>query len=165
MRYADIKYNDVANGIGVNVSLWVQGCPHHCEGCFNQETWDFNKGKLFTQEQIELIIQKIKENNILRNFSILGGEPLADLNKKEVLNIILRIKKEFPKIKIYLWTGYTLDFLIKKNDSEILTILQNIDFLIDGRFEKDKSNYTLKLRGSSNQHIYQIIDNSIKLIE
>ena len=80
MRFSKIKQNDIANGMGIVMSLWTQGCPHHCKGCFNVETWDFNGGKEFTEEDKKYIIENIDKNNIKRNLSILGGEPLCPDN-------------------------------------------------------------------------------------
>ena len=88
MNYANIKYNDIANGEGISVSLFVSGCPHHCTGCFNPETWDYLYGKLFTEETLNEIIEAIAKNNIIRNFNILGGEPLAPANCAFVLSVV-----------------------------------------------------------------------------
>lgn len=159
MRIAGIKYNDFANGEGVCVSLFVQGCPHHCDGCFNPETWDFNKGSELPPDIRGQLIKAITKNGIQRNFSVLGGEPLCPENVKEVNNIITGIRTAFPDIKIFVWTGYTLEELKAKQDLFIENILNNIDVLIDGRFELAYRDITLKLRGSSNQRIlYKGID-------
>ena len=159
MRIAGINYNDFANGEGVCVSLFVQGCPHHCDGCFNPETWDFNKGSELPFDIRGQLIKAITKNGIQRNFSVLGGEPLCPENVKEVNNIITGIRTAFPDIKIFVWTGYTLEELKAKQDLFIENILNNIDVLIDGQFELAYRDITLKLRGSSNQRIlYKGID-------
>ena len=153
MRYNTIITNDVTNGEGVCVSFFVQGCPHHCSGCFNPETWDFNGGKLYNEEVKWQIIKAISANGIERNFSILGGEPLAPQNIKMVEEIVTTVRIAYPNIKIFLWTGYdfeNLDFDNKNYDN----ILSNIDVIIDGKFIEEQKDLSLKLRGSSNQNIW-----------
>lgn len=151
MRYAGLIENDVVNGgEGVAVSLFLQGCPHHCEGCFNPETWDFNGGKEIDEDVlINKIIKAINKNNILRNLSILGGEPLYELNIRFVNKLISTVKKEYPFIKVWIWTGYLYE--------EVESILSDcIDVLIDGKFEIDKKDITLPYRGSSNQRVIDV---------
>lgn len=153
MRYADIKPNDSVNGEGVCVSLFVQGCNNFCEGCFNKETWDFNGGKPFGGRELQYIKRSLTANGIKRNFSVLGGEPLHSNNIKEVTTIINEIKTFDNSIKIYVWTGYLYEDLLKKYGEKIF---KNIDVLIDGRFETKEKDVTLKLRGSSNQRIIDV---------
>lgn len=158
-KYAGLNTNDFANGQGVCVSYFTQGCPHHCQGCFNPETWDFNGGKDLPDDIRGQIIKAICANNITRNFSVLGGEPLCDENVEEVENIILGVRTAFPNIKIFVWTGYTLEQLIIKNNKHINNILNHIDVLIDGPFIESQKDLTLELRGSKNQRIlYKGID-------
>ena len=109
MRFSKIKDNDIANGLGITMSFWTQGCPHHCKGCFNKETWDYNGGKEFTKDDLEYIIANINKNNIKRDLSILGGEPLCIQNVKGVIELCKEFKSYYPNKKIYLWTGYTLE--------------------------------------------------------
>lgn len=153
MNYSDIKPNDSINGEGVCVSLFVSGCTHYCKGCFNKDTWDFNYGKNFTNKNMDYILECIDKNEIMRNFSVLGGEPLHEKNIDTVLYICDEVKKEFPNIKIYVWTGYLYEDLISKYGKDIF---KNIDILIDGKFEEDKKDLSLKLRGSSNQRIINL---------
>lgn len=153
MRYSQIKPNDVVNGEGVSVSLWTQGCPHYCNGCFNKETWDFNGGKEFGQEEYEYILELINADNIQRNLSILGGEPLCEQNINGVLALIKMVKRKFPSIKVYVWTGYTFEELIDKYPNVKFNC---IDVLIDGKFEKDLKDLSLLLRGSKNQRVINI---------
>lgn len=154
MRYANIITNDVVNGEGVCVSLFMQGCPHKCKGCFNQETWDFNGGK---EESINAIVNQIinaiDTNRIQRNFSILGGEPLCTENRYNVLSIIDSVRNMYPNIKIFLWTGYTMENLIEIDDYCTNKILEQLDFLIDGPYIESERDLTLKWRGSRNQRI------------
>lgn len=151
VKFAAINKNDFINGEGVCVSLWVQGCPHHCKGCHNPEQWDFNGGN---EIDIDILINEIliaiEANGIQRNFSILGGEPMAQRNISNTLYILEQVKKHFPNIKTYVWTGYTIEELLSLYNKEIL---QNIDILIDGRFVLAERDITLKLRGSKNQRI------------
>ena len=153
MKYADLKYNDIANGPGIRVSFWVQGCPHKCHNCQNPETWDFNGGKEFTVETLQEIKDALTANGIMRNLSILGGEPLCQENLFLTMLVIKEVKEQFPNINIYLWTGYTIEELKGKSNSHLKYILNNIDTLIDGPYLENKRDITLPLRGSSNQNI------------
>ena len=152
-RYAGLITNDFANGVGTCVSFWTQGCPHHCPGCQNPETWDFNGGKEVPTDMRGQIIKAICANDIIRNFSVLGGEPLCEENLDEVDKIITGVRMAFPQIKIFVWTGYILDELVKKNDERINHILSQIDVLIDGPYIEAERDITLELRGSKNQRI------------
>ena len=154
-RYAGLMTNDFANGEGVCVSFFVQGCPHHCKGCQNPETWDFEGGLELPTDIRGQIIKAICANGITRNFSVLGGEPLCPQNIEEVDQIITSVRAAFPQIKIFVWTGYTLEELQKEENKHIINILSKIDTLIDGRYEEEQRDITLELRGSKNQHILQ----------
>lgn len=163
MRYAGLIENDIVDSDdGICVSLWMQGCPHHCKGCHNPETWDFNGGTEIDREKLlENVISSLTQNGIKRNFSVLGGEPLAPENLGDAAYIISKVRENFPDIKIYLWTGYVIEELSKKNIF-IKQILKNIDVLIDGPFILEKKDLTLKLRGSTNQRIFKNIDGKLK---
>lgn len=150
MRYNKIRIMDISNGEGVRVSLFVQGCNFHCKGCFNSETWDFNGGKEFTTAEIQKIIE-LANKDYIAGLSILGGEPLHNNNVDEVSHIVATFKEKFPNKDIWLWTGFKFEDTIK--DSKRKFILRNIDVLIDGQFEEDKKDLTLKWRGSSNQRV------------
>ena len=155
---SEIK-NDFANGQGVCVSLFVQGCNFHCPHCHNPETWDFEGGYPEPLDLKGQIIKAISANGITRNFSVLGGEPLCPENIEEVDHIIASIRIAYPTIKIFLWTGYTLEELQDRNNSHINTILSHIDVLIDGQYIHSQRDLTLPLRGSKNQRIlYKNID-------
>lgn len=154
MRYAGMIKNDIAAGEGVNVSFFTQGCHFHCMGCHNPQTWDFQGGKEFTSDTLEELLKALSANGIQRNLSIMGGEPLCPENVFLVNMIILEVKKVFPDIKIYIWTGYTYEELLERLDEpKIGAILDNIDYLIDGRFEIGKRDISLPMRGSRNQRI------------
>ena len=152
MKFIMIKDNDIANGVGITMSLWTQGCPHHCKGCFNTETWDFNKGKEFTELDLKYIFDNINKNDIHRDLSILGGEPLCPQNIEGVINLCKEFKKIYPNKKIYIWTGYTLE---EFNDTQ-KSILKYIDVIVDGKFMEEKRNLSLKLRGSENQRVINV---------
>lgn len=152
MRYAGIIKNDFSAAPGVSVTFFTQGCPHRCEGCHNPETWDFDGGEEVTHDTILDVIEAITANGLHRNLCIMGGEPLCPENQFLTNLIINSVKEKLPDTKVYLWTGYylkDLDF----NNNRIEQILDKIDYIIDGPFEKDKRDITLFMRGSSNQHI------------
>lgn len=156
MRYASINPNDFVNGEGTCVSLWTQGCPFHCPGCFNPETWDFTKGREFNHTTIDAIIKLIEANGIQRNLSLLGGEPLYEDNIPTLNMLISILKKKFPNIKIFIWSGYYLNELINRQDPQLIQLLQNSDFLIAGPFIQEQRDLTLKWRGSKNQQIINL---------
>lgn len=152
MRYAGIIKNDFSAAPGVSVTFFTQGCPHRCEGCHNPETWDFDGGEEVTHDTILDVIEAITANGLHRNLCIMGGEPLCSENQFLTNLIINSVKEKLPDTKVYLWTGYylkDLDF----NNNRIEQILDKVDYIIDGPFEKDKRDITLFMRGSSNQHI------------
>ncbi len=154
-RYAGIKYNDIVDGEGVCVSFWTQGCPHRCPGCHNPQTWDFSGGFEVPSDIKERLIEAIDANDVQRGFSVLGGEPLCNENLRLVNDIILSIREVYPQIKVYLWSGYTIEELtVRRQSNSILdSILSNTDVLIEGRYIREKRDLTLKWRGSSNQKI------------
>lgn len=156
MRYAGLMENDFSDGEGVCVSLWTQGCPHLCPGCHNPQTWDFQGGYEVPEDIRGKIVKAISANGITRNFSILGGEPLCEQNLDFVLNIVQAVRIAYPNIKIYIWSGYTFKELIAKKDNRINEILKQCNYLIDGKYEQDKRDITLPLRGSTNQNIIEL---------
>ena len=154
MKIAGLIKNDMVDGSGFCVSLWTQGCPHRCPGCHNPETWDFNGGTVITLDELEKeIFEALNANGVERNFSVLGGEPLCEENLYDVAKIISKVRHNFPDRKIFVWTGYTYEELKKKNNPVLNALFSDIDILIDGRFEIDKRDITLWLRGSRNQRV------------
>lgn len=153
MRIAGINKNDMVNGEGVCVSIFLQGCPFRCKGCHNPETWAFDGGEEIPNEKLlTMILDAIAENGIQRNLSILGGEPLDTMPKVEFINeLIKRAKKLYPDIKIFLWTGFSWKSI--KNVDYLQYIFDNIDYLIEGPFILEERDITLKWRGSRNQKI------------
>lgn len=156
MRYSGIIRNDIAAGEGVNVTLFVQGCPIHCPGCHNPETWDFNGGKEFTWETVEYIIHLLRDNGVQRNFSIMGGEPMAEQNVAIVADTIWKVRQVYPDIKVYLWTGYTYEELIQRKNVDVQSVLKQINVLVDGPFIAAERDITLPLRGSRNQRVLHL---------
>ena len=152
MKYAGLIKDDTAAGPGLCVTFFTQGCPHRCAGCHNPETWDFEGGLEFNYSLIEDIINALTDRGIKRNFCIMGGEPLCQENLFLTTLIIVEIRKSIPNIPIYLWTGYTIEEL-QSMGGRIKEVLKMIDFLIDGRYEQELKDTTLKMRGSSNQRI------------
>lgn len=153
MKFATIKDNDIANGPGVGVSVFLQGCERHCDGCFNPETWDFEGGQEFTQDTLKHIINALTANGIKRHLSILGGEPLHPNNLFLTQLIISTVKQELPETKIYIWTGYTIEELRKSTSKALQYILSTADVLIDGPYIEAERDITLPMRGSRNQRI------------
>lgn len=151
MKYAQIREIDITNGSGIGVALFTQGCPYHCKNCFNPETWDFNKGMVWTKEIENKIIELLKPEYITR-LTILGGEPLIERNIEPITALLKRVKGTYPDKQVWLYTGG--DFEVLEGLYE--EIFQYIDILIDGRYVDDLRDYKLKWRGSSNQRIIDV---------
>lgn len=150
MKYAKIRKMDISNGEGVRVSLFVQGCSFHCKNCFNQETWDFNGGKEFTTAEIQKIIE-LANKDYIAGLSVLGGEPLHPNNIESVSMLCQYFKFKYPKKSIWVWTGFKYEDILKMGKN--YNIFGYIDVLVDGQFEEDKKDLTLKWRGSANQRV------------
>lgn len=159
MNYATIKNCDIANGPGVRVSLFVSGCTHHCEGCFNQEAWDFHYGQPYTQETEDHIIKLLKPDYIA-GLSLLGGEPFDPHNQPHLLPLLRRVRRELPDKTVWCYTGYTLesDLLTDKLGIPEVTkeLLSMIDVLVDGKFVLAKKDINLRFCGSSNQRVLEL---------
>lgn len=157
MRLAGLKLNDCVDGEGISVSLWTQGCPHRCKGCHNPETWDFNGGYEDEANNIRgQIVKALSANDTQRNFSVLGGEPLCEQNRKDVLTILTAVRMAYPNIKIFLWTGDIYEELIEEDNDIIKNILSKVDVLIDGPFIETQRDISLYLRGSRNQRVIDL---------
>lgn len=157
MNYGNIKFIDTADGEGVRVSLFVSGCRNHCPGCFNQDTWDFDFGKEFTEIEENEILEGCNKEYI-SGLTILGGEPLEPENQKGILNLALKFKEMFPKKTLWMYTGYVLDKDLLPGQRKYVEgvtglILDSIDVLVDGPFILAERNLSLKFRGSNNQRI------------
>lgn len=159
MNYADIKYCDVANGKGVRVSLFVSGCTHHCKGCFNEETWDFQYGSPFTDETIGQIMTYL-DKTYIAGLSLLGGEPFEHVNQQGLLPLLREMKAKFPEKNIWCYTGYDFekDIIGRMADMwpETREMLSYIDILVDGEFMEDLKSPSLQFKGSANQKIIDV---------
>ena len=156
MNYADIKNVDVTNGPGVRISLFVSGCPHHCPGCFNPETWAYDYGEPFTEREVGKIIEML-DAPYIQGLSLLGGEPLAPKNQAAVLDLVKQVKEKLPGKDIWCYTGYLfedlLDGRVGEHSQELLSYM---DVLVDGCFQEELKDIRLRFRGSSNQRIIDV---------
>lgn len=154
MNYADIKQYDVSNGPGVRISIFVSGCNHHCKGCFNKETWDFNFGKPFTEETIDTIIEYLKPD-FIKGLTVLGGEPFEKVNQQCLVPLLKKVKETYPDKDIWCFTGFEFerDILGKmyNNWPETQDMLKYIDTIVDGKFVEELKDLSLRFKGSSNQ--------------
>ena len=152
MYYSKIKFNDVANGPGLRLSLFTSGCTHHCKGCFQPETWNFKNGEPFSLETQKYIIEKSK-NKYIAGLSLLGGDPLDNVDG--ILPLLQEYRKTFAATKsIWLWTGYLFEEILK--DDLKSKLLPFIDVIIDGKFEENLKDITLKYKGSTNQRVIDV---------
>ena len=159
MHYGEIKNCDIANGIGVRVSLFVSGCTNHCEGCFQPETWDFNYGNDFTEETENRILEMLAPDYIC-GLTVLGGEPFEPENQRVLVDFLRKVRRKYPEKSIWCFTGFTLEMLETEGThchcevtEETLSL---IDVLVDGRFDKNKKNISLRFRGSENQRLIDL---------
>lgn len=148
MKYMQIRETDIANGEGIRVSLFVQGCPFRCKNCFNANLQDFNGGKQWNKH-IEQDFIDLGKRSFIKGYSFLGGEPMAQ--DEDFLNLIKRIKSETSKT-IWVWTGYVFENL---NDFQ-KECLKYIDVLVDGPFIEELKDIKLRFRGSSNQRVIDV---------
>jgi anaerobic ribonucleoside-triphosphate reductase activating protein len=159
MNYAELKINDIANGYGVRVSLFVSGCTHRCPGCFNQEAWDFGYGQPFDQSTVDHILELL-EPSFIRGLTLLGGEPFEPQNQPAILELLRQIKAKYPNKSIWAFSGYLFDRDIlagRLGDPEITReILSYLDVLVDGPFIQARKNLTLRFRGSDNQRLIDV---------
>ena len=159
MNYAEIKYCDIANGVGVRTSLFVSGCTHRCKGCFNELAWDFGYGREFDSKIQGQIIESLKPSYI-EGLTLLGGEPFEPSNQRGLVRFLKEVKKVYPNKTIWCYTGYTLekDLLNESRARCEVTdeMLGLIDVLVDGEFVQDLYDISLRFRGSSNQRIIDL---------
>ena len=149
MRYNKIRKMDISNGPGVRVSIFMQGCHFHCKDCFNEEAWDFNGGKEFTDETIDRVLELASQDHIV-GLSILGGEPMHPKNIEGTTKLAKKFKKQFPNKNLWIWTGYLFED-IKNNE-----IFNYVDTLVDGQFKTELFDPTLRWKGSSNQRVIDV---------
>ena len=164
MNYAEIKKLDIAHGPGLRVSLFVSGCTHHCKGCFNPESWDFNYGQPFTEATEEELL-KLLENEHIRGLSLLGGEPFEPANQAVLAPFLQRVKAKFPYKDVWCYSGYNFeqDMLTGNLGPWEITeqMLNCIDVLVDGEFVIELKNPNLRFRGSANQRVI-LVQESLK---
>ena len=156
MRYSGLIPNDITAAPGICVSFFTQGCPHHCPGCHNPETWGFDEGKEFTNDTLNEIISALTAQNIHRDLCIMGGEPLCDANAFLTRLVIQEVKKHVPGAKIYIWSGYTYEELKSRSNPHVLDSLRLADVLIDGPYIEAERDVTLEMRGSRNQRVIDL---------
>lgn len=153
MNYSEIRKFDVTNGPGVRTTIFVSGCTHKCEGCFNEELQDFNYGNKWTKNKEDEFISYVSDPVVV-GVNILGGEPLQQNMDSCLLDLLKRIKEEYPDKSIWLWTGYVFEDIL--DNKEKMDIIKLVDILVDGKFEMDKRNLKLKYRGSENQRVIDV---------
>jgi anaerobic ribonucleoside-triphosphate reductase activating protein len=159
MYYGEIKNCDIANGIGVRVSLFVSGCTNHCEECFQPQTWAFDYGKPFTEET-EADILRMLAPDYIDGLTLLGGEPFEPANQRVLLPFIKKVKETYPRKTIWCFTGFLMDKELQQENYARCEVtdqmLSMIDVLVDGRFVKNLYDISLRFRGSSNQRIIDV---------
>lgn len=152
MNYANIKYNDIANGYGVRTSLFVSGCRNNCPNCFNKDAQNFKYGNQFTDEVADNIIESVKENHY-KGITILGGEPMEPENASELIKFVRKFREVYGDTKdIWLFTGYIYEDLLQYNDDRT-RLAEAVDIIVDGPFIEAKKSIILQFRGSYNQRI------------
>jgi len=162
MNYGNIKNCDIADGVGVRVTIFVSGCTHHCRGCFQPQTWDFDYGQPYTAQTEDLLISML-EPGYIDGLTFLGGEPFEPENQIALMKLARRAKQEYPEKNIWCYTGYTFetDLLDPASQSRARCettdeMLKYIDVLVDGEFMEEKRNLALAFRGSENQRVIDV---------
>lgn len=151
MNYQKIDKCNMNNGSGLRIVVWLSGCNHYCNGCFNPETWDSNNGDLFSEEQLNIICETLKED-WCQGITLTGGDPMYKYNIEDVLTLCKHIKKHFPNKNIWLYTGSTWDEI---KDSELMGY---IDVLVDGEYQIENNSPDKHWVGSANQRVIDVKD-------
>lgn len=160
MHYSTIKDCDIANGIGVRITLFVSGCTNHCKNCFQPQTWDFDFGEPFAEETEEKLLEMLKPDYI-NGLTLLGGEPMEPQNQRALVPFLKRVREAYPNKNVWCFTGFTYEIL--KTDGshprcEVTDeMLSLIDVLVDGRYVDELKDLTLQFRGSSNQRLIDMV--------
>lgn len=159
MNYAEIKYCDIANGLGCRTVLFVSGCRNACKGCFQPQTWAFDYGKEFDEKVQKEILDSLAPAYV-QGLTLLGGEPFEEENQKELLPFVRKVKERYPKKNIWAFTGYIYDKDLipggRKYTEDTDELLSLIDILVDGPFREEEKDITLKFRGSRNQRVIDL---------
>lgn len=156
MRYSGLILNDITAAPGLCVSFFTQGCPHHCPGCHNPDTWAFEGGKQFTTETLNEIIAGLTAQGIQRDLCIMGGEPLCEDNAFLTYMVIQEVRKKVPGVKVYIWSGYVYEDLLRSTNPHVRGALELADVLIDGPYIAAERDLTLNMRGSRNQRVIDL---------
>ena len=149
MNYHDITKDDMRNGPGLRVVLWVAGCEHHCPGCQNPVTWDPNGGLPFDEAAREEIFDQLSKNYI-SGITFSGGDPLHVMNIQEVRSLAAQIKEEYPSKTVWVYTGETFENI--KDDP----LMKYTDVLVDGPYMQELGDNTLRWKGSKNQRVIDV---------
>lgn len=156
MYYSAIKYNDIANGLGVRTVLFVSGCRNHCKGCFQPETWDFCNGQVFGAQEEEEIMKSLKPDYV-RGLTLLGGDPFEPENQEGLIKFMRRVKEKYSGKDVWAYTGYVLETDLQPGGRKFTQytqeLLSYIDVLVDGPFIEEQKSLMLKFRGSANQRV------------
>ena len=155
MNYGVIKKRDIADGPGVRVSLFVSGCTHHCKGCFNPDTWDFDYGNSFTADTEQEILDLLAPD-FIAGLTLLGGEPMEPCNQRALLPLLRKIRTRYPTKTVWCYSGYTLEELTGKGEAHCEVtdeLLSCINVLVDGEFVQELYDIRLRFRGSENQRL------------
>jgi len=159
MKFGNIKFNAIEDGIGCRTVLFVSGCRHHCKGCFQPETWNFDYGEEFTDE-IQNVIMNSLDKSYIRGLTILGGEPFEPENQEVLLPFIRKVKEKYPDKDIWMYSGYTFEEMHDNNSicctEYVNDILDNIDILVDGEFKEELKSLMIPFRGSTNQRVIDV---------
>lgn len=159
MNYAGIKYCDIANGTGCRTVLFVSGCRNACKGCFQPQTWDFGYGEPFDEKVQEEVLKSL-EPDYITGITVLGGEPFEPENQKALVPFMRKVVARYPNKNVWAFTGYIYDKDLvaggRRHTEDTDELLSMIDVLVDGPFQEEKKDITLKFRGSSNQRILDL---------
>ena len=158
MNYAKINKNDIANGTGVRVTLFVSGCTHHCKGCFNSEAWDFDFGEPFTEETEKELLEALSPSYI-KGLTLLGGEPMEPQNQRVLVEFLKKVKATYPQKTVWCYSGYTYEQLTGESRAKCEVtdqMLSLIDVLVDGQFVEELKDISLRFKGSSNQRLIDL---------
>lgn len=150
MKYHNITKDDMLNGDGLRVVLWVSGCEHHCHGCQNPVTWNPDDGLYFDQESKEELFAEL-EKPYVSGITFSGGDPLYFTNIEKVTELCREVKKNFPSKSIWIYTGYSWDEV-----KHLTALMKYVDVLVDGKFIKELADKNLKWKGSSNQRVIDV---------
>lgn len=165
MRYAKVRSQDISNGPGFRVSLFVQGCNRHCPNCFNQETWELDGGYSWTKQKEDKLLELCGVDYI-DGLSILGGEPLLMFEKgygedyQPLIQLVKRFKELYPEKTIWVWSGYNFEDMVERPSrlriKKVQEFLKYIDVLVDGEYIDSLNELNLKYRGSKNQRVIDV---------